>query len=152
MAFRSYKFWMALTLLTAVWALQLLRNPTTPVWVHPPATGTGPARILRFYASSGAVVPGQQVQLCYAVENARSVRISPLFTGLYLTANQCVLVTPEHTTHFTLLAEGYDGSVAAKSFTLPVQNLPPPSTSPAQVNVAGRAGRPAPLTTGSRSC
>jgi len=25
---------------------------------------------------------------------------------------------PEHTTHYTLLAEGFDGTVAARSFTL----------------------------------
>ena len=35
--------------------------------------------------------------------------------------------SPEHTTHYTLLAEGFDGTVAARSFTLTVQ--PPPEVS-----------------------
>jgi hypothetical protein len=35
---------------------------------------------------------------------------------------------PEHTTHYTLLAEGYDGAVATKSITLQVEveEAPPP--------------------------
>jgi len=32
---------------------------------------------------------------------------------------------PEHTTHYTLQAVGYDGTVAIRSFTLPVQEAPP---------------------------
>jgi hypothetical protein len=116
--------WIAAGLLLAVWGFTLTRRPGDAAWVHP-ATGTGPARILRFYASTGAASPGQPVTLCYAVENARSVNISPLIAGHYPARNFCLEVTPEHTTHFTLMAEGYDGSVAAKSFTLPVQTIQP---------------------------
>jgi hypothetical protein len=116
----------AAALLLGLWVLNRTRA-TDQVWVHPLPVedGKGPARILRFYASTGAATPGQQVQLCYAVENARSVVISPLFRSQYPTRNYCLAVTPEHTTHFTLMAEGYDGTVAARSFTLPVQNVPP---------------------------
>src|SRR5215471_12253036 len=116
---------MAAVLLATIWLVNRTHSPGGQAWVRPHENGLGPARILRFYASAGAVVPGQQVQLCYAVENARSVRISPLFTRLYPASNYCVEVTPEHTTHFTLMAEGFDGSVAARSFTLPVQAFPP---------------------------
>jgi hypothetical protein len=126
--------WIAAGLLVAVYGLTLTRRPGDAVWVHP-ATGTGPARILRFYASTGAASPGQQVQLCYAVENARSVKISPLFAGQYPASNYCLEVAPEHTTHFTLMAEGFDGSVAAKSITLPVQHIEPLTHAPL-VNVA----------------
>ena len=114
----------AAALLLAVWGLHHMRKAGEPVWVHPVETGRGPARILRFYASAGAVAPGQMVQLCYAVENARSVRISPLFRALYPSSSYCLDVAPEHTTHFTLMAEGFDGTVAARSFTLPVQTVP----------------------------
>jgi len=119
---------LAVGLMAGVWALSLLRGPGGG-WVEPQPveTGRGPARILRFYASVGAVSPGQQVQLCYAVENARSIRISPLMQDLYPASNRCLAVAPLHTTHFTLMVEGYDGSVAARSFTLPVQILPPPA-------------------------
>jgi len=114
----------AAALLLGVWALTLTRRPGDAVWVHP-NTGNGPARILRFYASTGAAAPGQPVELCYTVENARSVVISPLVAGHYPARNFCLQVTPEHTTHFTLMAEGWDGSVAAKSITLPVQIVQP---------------------------
>jgi hypothetical protein len=116
--------WIGVAVLVGVWALTLTRKSGDTVWVHP-ETGTGPARILRFYASTGAVAPGQAVELCYAVENARTVRISPMVTGQYPTRNYCLQVTPEHTTHFTLMAEGWDGSVAARSITLPVQVVQP---------------------------
>ena len=112
----------AAALVLGLWALNRTRS-ADQVWVHP-VNGKGPARILRFYASTGAAAPGQQVQLCYAVENARSVKISPLLHSLYPASNYCLDVTPEHTTHFTLMAEGYDGTVAARSFTLPVQAVP----------------------------
>ena len=119
---------LAVGLLVGVWALSLIRGPGSG-WVQPQPveTGRGPARILRFYASAGAVSPGQQVELCYAVENARSIRISPFLQDLYPASNRCLEVAPQHTTHFTLMVEGYDGSVAARSFTLPVQILPPPT-------------------------
>jgi hypothetical protein len=38
--------------------------------------------------------------------------------------DRCFDVVPEHTTHYTLLAEGFDGTVATRSFTLSVQTLP----------------------------
>jgi hypothetical protein len=117
-------FWIAAGLLLAVWGLTLTRKPGESSWANP-VTATGPARILRFYASTGAAAPGQAVQLCYAVENVRSVKISPLIAGHYPAHNYCLEVTPEHTMHFTLMAEGFDGSVAAKSFTLPVQVVQP---------------------------
>ncbi|HTP32628.1 MAG TPA: hypothetical protein VMJ75_10670 [Candidatus Acidoferrales bacterium] len=115
---------LSVAVLLVLWGVSLMHSPGGQGWVHPVAGGSGPARILRFYASTGAVAPGQQVRLCYAVENARSVRISPMFRAQYPASNYCLAVTPEHTTHFTLMAEGYDGSVAARSFTLPVQTVP----------------------------
>ncbi|HJZ98550.1 MAG TPA: hypothetical protein VKE70_18700 [Candidatus Solibacter sp.] len=106
------KLCIAIALLLAVWGLTRTREP-------------GRAHILRFYASTGAASPGQSVRLCYAVENARTVRISPLVSGSYPARDYCLEVAPEHTTHFTLMAEGYDGSVDTRSFTLPVQTITP---------------------------
>ena len=115
---------MAVTLLVALWGLNLARNPGGRMWVHPLDTAPSPVRILRFYASVGAVTPGQTAQLCYSVENAKSVRISPMQRN-FPVPQRCLDVVPEHTTHYTLLAEGFDGTVAARSFTLSVQ--PPPT-------------------------
>ena len=78
-------------------------------------------RILNFYASVGSLTIGQKALLCYGVENAKSVRTSPALPGVYPSPNHCLEILPERTTHYTILAEGFDGHVAIQSFTLPVQ-------------------------------
>ena len=125
---RFAKMLMAVSLLVALWGLNLARSPGGRMWVHPLDTAPSPVRILRFYASVGAVTPGETAQLCYSVENAKSVRISPM-QRVFPAQQRCLDVVPEHTTHYTLLAEGFDGTVAARSFTLSVQR-PSAFTSP----------------------
>jgi hypothetical protein len=114
----------AVGLLLAMWGLDSVRAGRPRAWAGAPETA-GPVRILEFYASVGAILPGQRAMLCYGVENAKSVRISPLLRGVYPSPNRCLEIVPEHTTHYTLLAEGYDGTVDARSLTLPVQAAPP---------------------------
>jgi hypothetical protein len=123
MLVRFAKLFLAVALLVALWGLSNLGRPGY-VWVRPLGAKAGPVRILRFYATVGSLSPGETAQLCYSVENARVVRISPMQTA-YPLQNTCLDVVPEHTTHYTLLAEGYDGMVATRSFTLSVQRLPP---------------------------
>ena len=109
-----------------MWGLSALDRSDRRAWVHPAG---GPVRILQFYASTEMVTPGQTARICYSVENAKSVRISPMIEEVYPFPNHCLDIEPEHTTHYTLLAEGYDGAVATKSLTLEVQPeeaAPPP--------------------------
>jgi hypothetical protein len=124
---RFARIFLAVSLLVALWGLSLARHPDAEVWVHPWVhpwdTEPGPVRILRFDASVGTLVPGQTAQLCYSVENARVVRISPMQSA-WPAQSRCFDVVPEHTTHYTLLAEGFDGTVATRSFTLSVLRLP----------------------------
>jgi hypothetical protein len=119
------KVFAAVGLLVAMWGLSTLDRSDGRAWVHPAG---GRVRILQFYASTGIVMPGQTARICYSVENAKSVRISPLMHEVYPFPNHCLEIEPEHTTHYTLLAEGYDGMVATKSFTLQVEaeQAPPP--------------------------
>lgn len=112
-------------LLFALWGLDSVRGGRPRVW--PGAEVAGPVRILEFYASAGAILPGEPALLCYGVENAKSVRISPMLLPVYPSPNRCLRIVPERTTHYTLLAEGYDGTVDARSLTLPVQPVPPAS-------------------------
>jgi hypothetical protein len=115
----------AVGLLVGLWGLSTLDRFDRRVWVHPAG---GPVRILQFYASTGIVAAGETARICYSVENAKSVRISPMIGEVYSVPNHCLETVPEHTTHYTLLAEGYDGMVATKSFTLQVEaeEGPPP--------------------------
>ena len=120
---RFARTFLAVSLLVALWGLSMARRPGGQVWIHPLDTRPGPVRILRFYASVGMLTPGQTLRLCHSVENARLVRISPMQSA-WPAQDRCFDVVPEHTTHYTLLAEGFDGTVAARSFTLSVQSLP----------------------------
>jgi hypothetical protein len=134
MLFRFTKLWVAMGLMVALWALGLTRQPPAQTWVRPIGLPPGPVKILQFYASVGMLTQGDKALLCYGVENAKSVRISPTMDNVYPALNHCLEIGPEHTTHYTIVAEGYDGRVATKSFTLPVQGFPP--APPRRVNYA----------------
>jgi hypothetical protein len=121
---RLTRLLVAVLLLVVLWGLSLLRNAPNQVWVHPLNSRPGPVRILRFYASVGTLVPGEKAQLCYSVENAKVVRISPTTESAYPSLGRCIEIYPDHTTHYTLQAEGFDGTVAMRSITLPVQDQP----------------------------
>ena len=122
---RFSKVFVAVGLLVAMWGLSAVDRSDRRAWVH---SAGGPVRILQFYASTGILTAGETARICYSVENARFVRISPLIQEVYSFPNHCLETVPEHTTHYTLLAEGYDGAVATKSFTLQVEaeEAPPP--------------------------
>lgn len=137
MLLRFTKLWGALGLLIAMWALSTVRQTDARIWIRPIGTHPGPVRILQFYASVGTITVGEKAQLCYGVENARSVRIAPISQLVYPSNNRCLDVVPVHTTHYTILAEGFDGKVAMKSLTLPVQAIP---ISPRIVAIGGAGG------------
>jgi hypothetical protein len=121
------KVFVAVGLLVALWGLSTVDRSGRRAWVHPAG---GPVRILRFYASAGFLTAGETARICYSVENAKSVRISPMMQEVYSAPNHCLETVPQHTTHYTLLAEGYDGVVATKSLTLQVE---PEEAAPPQV-------------------
>jgi hypothetical protein len=124
MLFRFTKLWVAAGLLVAMWGIGTARRSDPRAWVRPIGSQPGPVRILQFYASVGTLTIGQKALLCYGVQNARSVRLSPAMAGIYPSSSRCVEVGPEHTTHYVLVAEGYDGRVTTRSLTLPVQTAP----------------------------
>jgi len=132
MLVRFARLFAAVGLLVAMWGLSALRWQDPRIWVHSGNAKPGPVRILQFYASVGTLAPGEKALLCYGVENAKAVHISPMLRGVYPTHRHCLEIVPEHTTHYTLQAVGYDGTVAIRSFTLPVQEVP--SSSPELLN------------------
>jgi hypothetical protein len=70
------------------------------------------------------VTPGQSAKLCYSVENAKAIRFSPVLDGAYPSLGRCLEINPDHTTHYTLQAEGFDGRIVVRSLTLSVQDQP----------------------------
>jgi hypothetical protein len=139
---------MATLIVVVLWAVTLLHNPSDRVWVQPMSARPRPVRILRFYASVGALFPGGKAQLCYSVENAKIVRISPAVDSAYPSPGRCIEIHPEHTTHYTLQAEGFDGRVAMRSITLSVQDRPWAPMPVQQVADAVRDGTVMPLRPG----
>ena len=120
MLFRFTSLWIAAGLAVAFWGLNSTRHADSGSWVRPVGTPPGAVKILQFYASVGSLKIGDKAQLCYGVENAKSVQISPALSGVYPSYNRCVEVGPERTTHYTILATGFDGRIVTQSLTLPV--------------------------------
>jgi hypothetical protein len=116
----------AVAILAAAWVVGAIPDSTLRSWIPPVGGPRGPVRILRFYASTGAIPPGGRAQLCYGVENAKSVRIAPSTEPVAPAANRCLDIVPDHTTHYTILAEGFDGNIVNRSVTLVVEPVPPP--------------------------
>jgi hypothetical protein len=125
MAARFGKLFAAMALVLAVWMLGTYRRTNGESWVRPAGTTPGPVRITQFYSSVGSIKPGERALLCYGVENAKSVRIAPMMEGESPSSNRCLEVAPRRTTHYTIVAEGFDGHVAMQSLTLPVDTLVP---------------------------
>lgn len=90
-----------------------------------PARDDDAVRILQFYANVAEVIEGRQGIVCYGVENARSVRMTPPVEQLYPAFSRCFWVEPEADTTYTLYAEGHDGREISRSFTLHFKKAPP---------------------------
>jgi hypothetical protein len=61
--------------------------------------------------------------VCYGVENAKAVWISPPKRELSATLARCIEVEPEGKTNYTLTAEGADGTSATQDLAL--SSVPP---------------------------
>jgi hypothetical protein len=114
----------AVALLAVVWRVGSMGGTGADSWVRPVGGPRGPVRILQFYATTGMLVAGEKAKLCYGVENARAVHISPRLAGVVPSANRCLEIVPERTTHYTILAEGFDGAFVTRFLTLVVEDAP----------------------------
>jgi hypothetical protein len=138
MAAHLGKLLAAMALLASAWSLspEGAWRRGAESWVRPTGAAPGPVRILQFYSNVGSIKAGETAMLCYGVENAKSVRIAPLMEGEAPSPNRCLEVSPLHTTHYTILAEGFDGHLAMQSLTLPVATAPAPQEPPRQYAIA----------------
>ena len=116
----------AVALLGATWAIGALPDSSVRSLIPPVGGPRGPVRILKFYATTGSITRGDKAQLCYGVANAKSVRISPSLEPVEPSTNRCMDIVPDHTTHYTILAEGFDGNVVTRVVTLVVETAPLP--------------------------
>lgn len=87
-----------------------------------PAVEAAKVKITQFYASAGTVTRGQEVTICYGVENAETVRIEPAIRELRPSFNRCFAIAPVKTGIYRLTAAGPGGEDSAE---LAIQVLPP---------------------------
>ncbi|MBS1855435.1 MAG: hypothetical protein JST11_08730 [Acidobacteria bacterium] len=98
-----------------------------------------PPKITQLYAPQPAVGAGETAKICYGVENARSVWITPPMRELSRALTRCIEVEPARTTTYTLTAEGGGGTRVSQDITIAVG---PPRVSLVNVNVSAVDVRP----------
>jgi hypothetical protein len=94
-----------------------------------------PLKITQFYTTAPQVARGEQAELCYGVEHASTVWLSPPRQELSASISRCVEVTPEKTTTYTLTAENQQGQSAAQTVTVTVGPPKPPAVKIHEVTV-----------------
>jgi hypothetical protein len=77
-----------------------------------------PVKITQFYTSTPKVPRGEKGLVCYGVENAKAVWISPPRQELSSSISRCIEVEPAGKTTYTLTAEGADGKIATKEIVV----------------------------------
>lgn len=77
--------------------------------------------IQSFYASPGAVHPGETVQLCYGVANAKTVKLEPQPNPVWPSYSRCVDVAPTKTTTYTLTVEDAAGNTKTQTVEVKVE-------------------------------
>lgn len=95
-------------------------KPAVPIPDHGPGV-----RIVHFYSGSSEVELGKPALLCYGVENAKTVRLTPPVEKLSPSLNRCFETKPERDTTYALSAAGADGREVSASFTVKVGPAPP---------------------------
>ncbi len=97
--------------------------PETPKTAATKEAAASPPRITQFYVTEPSIPKGGKGLLCYGVEDARRVWLSPPRQELSAALARCIEITPSATTTYTLTAEGGGKSVSKE---LKVAVGPPP--------------------------
>ena len=106
----------AQAVLTAV-ALAGCSTPSNPK-ASSSAKAEAATRITQLYTTTPEVPRGEKGTVCYGVENAKKVWLSPPRRELTASLTRCVEVEPSGKTTYTLTAEGADGKTVSQELTL----------------------------------
>jgi hypothetical protein len=107
------------------------RAPESPATA---TTAAAPPKITQFYASPAEVPRGEKTLLCYGVENAKTVWLSPPRREVSAALSRCIDVEPAAATTYTLTAEG-DGGSAKQDVTVTIGAAKPGSVKIKEVRV-----------------
>jgi hypothetical protein len=92
------------------WLLALLLSGCSREKPAPVAKVELAPAITQFYAPKPSIAAGDKTNICYGVENAKSVWISPPLKELSVALARCIEVDPKENTTYALTVEGADGS------------------------------------------
>ncbi|MGH9632582.1 MAG: hypothetical protein ACRD7E_30110 [Bryobacteraceae bacterium] len=93
------------------------------------APAPDPVKITQFYPSQSVAARGEEVLICYGVENAASVRLDPAIEEITPSMNRCIQFAPKSTAEYKLIATGKDGSQAVEQFAIKVEGVAKPKSS-----------------------
>ena len=94
----------------------------------PSTKTTSPTRlpkITQFYAAPTVIPKGTAGSLCYGVENATKVALSPAVDEVWPSPSRCVQIRPDKETRYTLTATGADGKTDVKTVDVSSVVSPP---------------------------
>jgi hypothetical protein len=83
--------------------------------------GSGEILFSTFSADSGLLKRGDRTQLCYGVENAKTVKLDPPIATLKPAYRNCIEIAPKTTTTYTITADDGKGHTKSESLTVRVQ-------------------------------
>jgi hypothetical protein len=86
---------------------------------------TAAARVTQFYAPDKKIPRGVKGSLCYGVENASKVELTPAVEVLWPSPVRCFEIAPKQNTSYIITAYGEDGSRDTKSVEVTVGSAPP---------------------------
>jgi hypothetical protein len=95
-----------------------------------------PPSITQFYAPQPTISAGETAKLCYGVENAKSVWISPPLKELSVALARCIEVEPKENTTYALTVEGSDGNRVSRELMVFVGAPKAPKAKIINVNVS----------------
>jgi hypothetical protein len=82
--------------------------------------GSGEILFSTFSADSGLLKRGDHTQLCYGVENAKTVKLDPPIADLKPVYRTCIEIAPKTTTTYTITADDGKGHTKSESLTVRV--------------------------------
>ena len=79
-------------------------------------------KIISFYAMPGKIQRGDEVDMCYGVSNAKSVKLDPPdVASMFPSLDRCVKVAPKKTTTYTFTADDGKGNTKTAQLTIEVR-------------------------------
>ncbi len=83
--------------------------------------GSGEILFGNFSVDSGLLKRGEHTQLCYSVENAKTVKLDPPIAQIKPSYRNCLEIAPKTTTTYTITAEDGKGHTKSESLTVRVR-------------------------------